>query len=91
MGINFATCIHSRVGMEVNHSTYAYSNEGLSDCYTIADKSYDRMSAFKQVLFKTLMGMDILFAMLVGSGIGMDVNLARCIHSSSCFVVISST
>ncbi len=49
------------------------------------------MSAIEEVLLKTLIGMDILFAMLVSSGIRMDVNHARCIHSSSCIVVISST
>ena len=89
--IYFPTNVHSRVGIDINQSAYVHSNEGLSDCYSILDKSYDRMSAIEEALLKTLIGMDILFAMLVGSGIRMDVNLARCIHSSSCFVVISST
>lgn len=73
--------------MDINQSAYVHSNEGMSESDTIANNPCDRMSVSEKALLNTLIGMDLLSATSVASGIGMDVKFAARIHPSSGFVV----
>ena len=73
--------------MDIIQLTYAHSNEGMSDSCSTLDNSNDRMSVVGGIMLKTLIGMDLLFATFIGSGIGMDVKLDSYVHLGSCFEI----
>ena len=73
--------------MDINQSAYVHSNEGMSESDTIANNPCDRMSVSEKALLNTLIGMNLLSATCIASGIGMDVKFAARIHPSSGFVV----
>lgn len=85
--IYFPTNVHSRVGIDINQSAYVHSNEGMSESGTTANNPCDRMSVSEKALLNTLIGMDLLSATSVASGIGMDVKFDKCINPGSGFVV----